>query len=89
MPIFGWEYLFLCSSEIMNLSPDFGAIQNIAKLPTYTWKICRNCKGRVLQMSGTQNGTQEWTWFCPKWDLFCFDIFSNLNNIFHSKMDLF
>lgn len=76
----------------MNLSPAFGAIQNIAQLPTYTWKICRNCKCHVLQLSGTHNKlmlAQEWTYFCPEWDLDCFDIFSNFNDIFHFKMDLF
>lgn len=55
-------------------------------------KIRRNCKCHVLQMSGTQNKlmlAREWAYFCPKRDLFCFDIFSNFNNVFHFKMDLF
>jgi len=61
-----WLYLFLCSSEIMNLIPVFGAIQNTPKLPTYTLKICENCKRHLLRMLDAHNRlvlAQEWTWF--------------------------
>lgn len=87
-----WLYLLLCSSEIMNLIPAFGAIQNTAKLPTYTWKICKNCKYHLLHMLDSHNRlmhAQDWTWFWPKCNLCCHEIFSNLTTIFHFKIDLF